>query len=545
MDRFFSALITFFLVLFGQIFALAASEGFGHLHIDPFGSRNALFFVALGLSFSAAILRWRMLGARTKSVLRAEPVRSHENKAQQPAGANNGSAAFDPNGPVVAAAMARMAAQAETKPPPASVRSAEVMAAAARQAIVFRQHFPPRDEAGIRSFFGGAPLAPNGFLWPRAGDSNSQRAPLHFVMQIDCAAVPASARLGALPSRGVLYFFLDMSWEKFDFRVIHSDAMSDAKADSPHDEWQTIAPPADLGPVFGKQAVHVWPWALSAEHCPVLLPRWTFDPVVLELPEPVREEEDDEDEGGPVLWPQRSVADQLLRAQGDSARYDYLTIKDVVDGPSLRRPFASFPHDWRALQICSGELMRRAENDRRFPSMSTFRTLDKDAADALLAEIAREAQTWFDRAAAEPAFDEVPRADRDAFWEMLVRHSPVSRSILVEALTHSIEASYAHSARAAARVPSELAARIRGRHALAVMTDAGIHANIPDRMLAPPVDVQGNQWERAMTHLLLLEISSNEGLGHHFGEGVYQFWIRPEDLEAGRFDKVELTSDAY
>ena len=64
-------------------------------------------------------------------------------------------------------------------------------------------------------------------------------------------------------------------------------------------------------------------------------------------------------------------------------------------------------------------------------------------------------------------------------------------------------------------------------------------------MLAPPVDVQGHQWDRAKTHLLLLELSTDHGLGHHFGEGVYQFWITPADLKARRFDKVMLTADAY
>jgi hypothetical protein len=63
-------------------------------------------------------------------------------------------------------------------------------------------------------------------------------------------------------------------------------------------------------------------------------------------------------------------------------------------------------------------------------------------------------------------------------------------------------------------------------------------------MLAPPVDVQGHQTERAETHLLL-ELPSNEGRGHRFGEGPYQFWITPADLMAGRVDKVELTADAY
>jgi hypothetical protein len=116
---------------------------------------------------------------------------------------------------------------------------------------------------------------------------------------------------------------------------------------------------------------------------------------------------------------------------------------------------------------------------------------------------------------------------------------------LTEATVASIESSLAGSPEAAARIAPEIADRIRSRHALAVRTESGFHVNIPDRMLAPPVDVQGNQWERAQSHLLLLEISSNEGLGHRFGEGVYQFWIAPDDLRAGRFDRVELTSDAY
>jgi hypothetical protein len=112
-------------------------------------------------------------------------------------------------------------------------------------------------------------------------------------------------------------------------------------------------------------------------------------------------------------------------------------------------------------------------------------------------------------------------------------------------MTMAVEASLAHSREAAARIPSDVARRVHFRHALAIRTDKGLSANTPDRMLAPPVDVQGHQWDRAKTHLLLLEISTNPGLGHHFGEGVYQFWITPVDLKARRFDKVELTADAY
>ena len=114
-----------------------------------------------------------------------------------------------------------------------------------------------------------------------------------------------------------------------------------------------------------------------------------------------------------------------------------------------------------------------------------------------------------------------------------------------DAITLSIEASLAESAEAAARIPADVARRLRYRHALATSSTQGLFVTVPDRMLAAPVDVQGRQVERMKTRLLLLELSSNEGLGHRFGEGVYQFWITPDDLRERRFNRVELTSDAY
>ena len=405
-------------------------------------------------------------------------------------------------------------------------RSTDMLAAAARQAIVFNQHFPPPHDPAFRSFFGGAPIAPRGFEWPRF-DGNK---PLHFLMQVDCESIPKSARLGALPASGVLYFFLDVgSAGSLDARVIHADGIG----------WKVIAPPDDLGPVYHEHAPHVWAWAQSKEHCPVLLPKWPFEPVVIELPEPVVEEE-----GNPFLWP-GDVGEKLVAAQGGPVTSNPITGKDVAQGTSLRRPFEEFPHDWRAVQICSAKLVEEADRARRYPRKSLFPELDDEARSAHLADISLDAQTWFDIAASKPAFGEVPRADRNAFWELLAEHAPITRYLLPDALSLAIECSLSESAEAAARVPAELAARVRPLHALAVTTDRGIHANIPDRMLAPPIDIQGNVWERAMEQLLLLEISSEEGIGHHFGEGVYQFWITPADLLAGRFDKVEVTADAY
>ena len=99
----------------------------------------------------------------------------------------------------------------------------------------------------------------------------------------------------------------------------------------------------------------------------------------------------------------------------------------------------------------------------------------------------------------------------------------------------SVEASLSESREAAARIPADVARRVHSRHALAVESEHGLFATTPDRMLAPPVDVQGYQWDRAKTHLLLLELSSNDGLGHHLGEGVYQFCITPARFAGAAF----------
>ena len=114
-----------------------------------------------------------------------------------------------------------------------------------------------------------------------------------------------------------------------------------------------------------------------------------------------------------------------------------------------------------------------------------------------------------------------------------------------DAATLSVEASLTHGPDAAGRIPADAVDRIRHRHALAVETERGLHVNIPDRMLAAPVDVQGDIDDRIRDYLLLLELSSNDGLAHYFGEGVFQFWIRPADLAAQRFDRVELSTTAY
>jgi hypothetical protein len=388
----------------------------------------------------------------------------------------------------------------------------------------------------VLSFFGGAPIAPRGFQWPRA---NGGGAPFSFLMQIDCAAVPAAARLGLLPDRGALYFFLDLTWGQTDnFRVLYEEGG--------RGEWAPVAPPGDLGPAFGDQAVLAWQWTQSAEDCPRLLPKWTFDPVAIEIPSEVHDAAREEYEGdAPFLWPGK-MEDALRAAQGADVVSNWFSVETLVDSQgALRRPFVNYPHDWRAVQICSGLLLKKLRQPGRVPGILARRDLSEPDRAALVARIADEAQRWFAAAASQPPFAAARQPESDRFWSWLADQVWLVRFVLGDALTLSIEASLCDSPEAAARVPLDVARRVHHRHALASRSEHGLFVTIPDRMLAPPVDVQGNQWDRAKTHLLLLELSSNEGLGHHFGEGVYQFWITPDHLRARRFDRIELTSDAY
>ena len=183
---------------------------------------------------------------------------------------------------------------------------------------------------------------------------------------------------------------------------------------------------------------------------------------------------------------------------------------------------------------------------------------DDDADDAA-ERIAGEALEWLELADARGRFDAVPPQAREAFRGWFDGLSSPISFVRHPAITLSMEASLAESAEAAARIPDEALPKLRSRHSLAVRTDVRmidqqtkesrierrIHANTPDRMLAPASEVQGYSEEMSATHLLLLELSSNDGIGHHFGEGVYQFWITPEDLRDRRFDRTEMIVQAY
>lgn len=401
----------------------------------------------------------------------------------------------------------------------------DAILAARTQAILFRQIVPPNHNPTHLSFFGGLPIAPSDFPWPR-GESR----PHSFVMQVDCSAVSADGRLGMFPDDGVLYLFLDLSWsQKNLFRVIWEPG--------PAQGWAEIAPPDDLPHAFAYRMT--WKWPQSDADWPRLLPKWPFDPVVIHggpLPD------DQEALEETYAWPGTVDPQAIPAIEGAVVQYRSFEYQHLQARTS---PFAGFPHDWNAVRITTGLITQGMKRAVSVARNRHFRELSDEEFAAKLADAQVGLRDWSNRASGATAFDEVPPMERDQFWSWVQEHEWLTFMPMTHASELSIEASLSASPEAAARIPVDVVDYIRWRHALYCQMASGLHITTPDRMLASPVDVQGDIDERVREFLLLLELSSNQGLAHYFGEGVLQFWIRPDDLAARHFDRVELSTTAY
>ena len=493
MNRIFSWLGCFGLTLLAILFALGVTEAIKYVH--PL-ERALVLIAAVVAAAAVAYLRDRIKNGPL--LLPKKSEFKHEPQTSQPSAAS-------------------------LSPP-----IHDAILASRRQAILFRQIVPPNHDLRHLSFFGGLPIAPPGFQWP-SGESK----PLSFIMQIDCSAVPVDGRLGMFPDNGVLYLFLDLAWEQKNFfRVIWQPG--------PAEGWAEVAPPDDLPHAYGYKSM--WKWPQSDADWPRVLPKWPFDPVLIQ--------------GGPLASDPEAFEETYAWPGTINAREAILAIEGAVvqhrsfwyEGGKVKRdrPFANFPHDWNAVRITTGLIAESFRQHRlKIIRNRHFRELSDEEYAAKIGEAEAALRGWSDRARAAAAFDEVSSDERDRFWSWVREHDWLTGLAMTDAGNLSVEASLTAGPNSAARIPLDVVDYIRSRDALASDSEGGIHINIPDRMLAPPVDVQGTIDERVREFILLLELSANEGLAHYFAEGVLYFWIRPEDLAARRFDRVEFDSTAY
>lgn len=414
-----------------------------------------------------------------------------------------------------------------------TVDVAKIIEAQSRQAIVFRQHCPPSFARSL-SYFGGVPTADAAFKWPRWQTPQGNSRTLTFLMQIDCREIPSSARLGVMPDDGILYVFMELADSLLGsaYQVIHRTGSTDG--------WGEVPLPEDLPPALSRYRCK---YAMEEGDLPRVLPRWDFTPTVIDIPASQYEERE---EDTPYLWPGIS-AEALRAAQGGPIHHNPYSIKDFIPAMGVfQKPFATFPHDWRAVQYVMCMLIEKLKEWKRYPDTAPIdKTLSAEAKRLQLSVAQEKAQQFYDIAAGYLAGETVPEGQRTAVWAFLASEARLSRFILAEAVTLSVEDTLARSPEAAFLFPPDVAERIRGRHALVTTYEGKEYVNTPERMLAPPSDVQGGQWEWAGTHLLLFELSSTVGLGRDFGEGVCQLYIAPDDLKARRFDKVKLEFSAY
>lgn len=401
----------------------------------------------------------------------------------------------------------------------------EAIQRAASQAIVFRQHMPPKTGKDRLSFWGGLPIAPPSFKWPVVKNREGQDRLPTFIMQVNCADIPEQGWLGLMPSRGVIYFFVDLIWGEEVYKVVYQPETTG---------YAEISPPAELPSAYGDEARYNYPWCAPGDYPKTLL-KWTFDPVFISLPEAYV----DTEPGLPSFWPgdDKAAIKELLRAQHEEIAHQPIELKDIskADG-SFIKPYPGYPHDWNCIRTTAGLIVERLERSNRDS------TDDPIAADGAV----NAAQNWMDTANKNDLWEAVPESQSGIFIEWLSQVPVKAHYALPEALAKSIEQTVETSHEKRVALDRELLKHIWHRHALAyVYKDGPVTNGTPDRMLAAPSDVQGNQFEKAQTHLMLFEMSTYNEIEHYFGEGVYQFWITPEDLQQRRFDRVLMTTDAY
>ncbi|WP_343346587.1 DUF1963 domain-containing protein [Sphingomicrobium sp. XHP0239] len=369
------------------------------------------------------------------------------------------------------------------------------------QAIMFRQHLPPRRSPTELSFWGGRPVLPDGFDWPTFTTREGETRALSFIGQIDLSKIPAAAGFHLLPDHGVLAVFLDLHWGAYwEWKIVHGTGFPPDFVE--HDV------PASLPRAFADPGV----WTATG-NWPRTLPRWTFDPVVIRASEAATPETN-------KFWPggiDRTTATAAIAdLESGLVATDYEPTRDPRG--ALEQPFGIFPQDWQAIRLALAQL-----EDVEGGTKKARKALTGDLSDW---------QRKVERA--DKAGRPLSKTARADFWRMLKAHDALVEPRLATIVTDSVEATLGSGD------PSDLPPE-----AIALVIDRHRFSAGDERMLCAPTFVSMEAEERADEWLLLLEMGANPGLGHHFAEGVYQFWIRPEDLATGNFDAVELTAESY
>ena len=122
----------------------------------------------------------------------------------------------------------------------------------------------------------------------------------------------------------------------------------------------------------------------------------------------------------------------------------------------------------------------------------------------------------------------------------LIPHPPYGRWIIVRLLVLS-------SLAQAHQIPPHIVEAVRYRHS--VLRDPGFSDRreyAQHQMFGRGRVIQVAADDMAHEHILLLQLSPDDAIGWNLGDaGALQYWIRPADLAAQRFENTVLTFESH
>lgn len=396
----------------------------------------------------------------------------------------------------------------------------------------------PRDKArdwrSDPSWFGGLPRL-GAAAWPRGADG----VPLPFVAQIDLAEIAAVHPETPLPKQGSLAFFLNGG------AVIHVPAGA----------TEPTQPPQGLPPAF-EAGSHPLPQRPSRAARP-LFPFWPVELVRLRLPEGLPTPDEDigeihraQNEALKGLVKQRSTGFLIGVAQDEGvagvgklwwhgAQHVLLRLEDALDGAED----AVARHE-KWVGEAQADQARLAADPQQLEHARAREARHR----AMIPEARQQEAGLRDFIAGFEGFV----AGNEPWTEMSGDDIETLERLMAEAhnrfpeLCRFTVPQYLDDLRMLC-----LRAMITGEDAAAQAIPDDLLAIMNERYRLPPEEphqmfgLAGCKQTALEDHLddhLLLQIAYDTMPEFRFGDmGLWQFWISPADLAAGRFDRVELT----
>ena len=408
-------------------------------------------------------------------------------------------------------------------------------------AIIRKARDKDRDWSNDRSWFGGLPKL-GGQAWPRGKNG----VPLPFVAQLDLAEIAAANPDTPLPREGSLAFFIN------EGAVLHV----------PPGDHQPTPAPDDLPHAYEEDGYPLPEVRSPLTHS--LFPFWPVEPARMRLPEdlpPVSEDEDDLEiidaaqvAASAAITPRREYAfstggrltEGIAGAEtmwwygaGLVLRQLQAALAYVPRAIAGRESSIAKGKEYQARLLAAPELDEKALADSRAWEERNRADIPKIEAEGRgLAEFAARFETfvagrdpWSEMTAEEAALlKEVMETARRDFEQLCRFHVSLS---LRDVRNATIRRMITGDQRAAAAIPDAVLALLNEQYRLPTSWQ--------HQMFGLGGCRQTNRYDHMCDHLLL-QIVYDDLPEFRFGDmGLYQFWISPENLAAGRWDKVQLT----